>query len=82
MPLLIIMLLASALAVVFSKYESRSLFTAIQKQKENLDDYEVEWGQLQLELTTLTEENRIERVAKNHLKLSMPERNKTIYIKP
>ena len=47
-----------------------------------LDGYEVEWGQLQLELTTLTEENRVERVAQKQLKLRMPERKKIIYLRP
>jgi len=76
------MLLVSALAVVGSKYQTRLLFTAIQTQERRLDRYEVEWGQLQLELTTLTEENRVERVAKKRLKLRMPDREKIIYMKP
>jgi cell division protein FtsL len=79
---LLVVLLVSALAVVGSKYQSRSLFVAIQTQKVSLDEYEIEWGRLQLELTTLTEENRVERVAKKQLKLKMPDREKTIYIKP
>lgn len=79
---LLIVLLVSALAVIASKYQSRSLFIAIQSQEVSLDEYEVEWGQLQLELTTLTEENRVERVAKKQLKLTMPTREKIIYIKP
>ncbi len=76
------MLLVSALAVIMSKYQSRLVFIEIQKQEVLLDNYEIEWGQLQLELTTLTEENRVERVAKKKLKLSMPQREKTIYLKP
>lgn len=79
---LLVALLVSALAVIGSKYQSRSLFVAIQAQEISLDEYEIEWGQLQLELTTLTEENRVERVAKKQLKLRMPDREKTIYIKP
>jgi cell division protein FtsL len=79
---LLVVLLVSALAVVGSKYQSRSLFVAIQAQKVSLDEYEIEWGRLQLELTTLTEENRVERVATKQLKLKMPDREKTIYIKP
>lgn len=74
--------LLSALAVIGSKYQSRALFIAIQSQEVNLDEYEVEWGQLQLELTTLTEENRIEHVAKDQLKLLMPVRDSIIYLKP
>ncbi len=79
---LLIIFLISALAVIGSKYQSRSLFIAIQSQETSLDQYEVEWGQLQLELTTLTEENRVEQVAKKKLKLKMPVRGEIIYLKP
>ncbi len=58
------------------------MFIEIQKQEKMLDNYEVKWGQLQLEITTLTEESKIERISKNKLKLVMPQRQKTIYIKP
>ncbi|MCK5190795.1 MAG: cell division protein FtsL [Methylococcales bacterium] len=79
---LVALLLMTALAVIISKYHSRLVFIEIQKQEKMLDNYEVEWGQLQLELTTLTEENRIESVAKKQLKLRMPQREKIIYLKP
>lgn len=79
---LIVVLLASALTVIYSKYQSRLIFIEIQKQERALDQYEVEWGQLQLELTTLAELNRVEQVAREQLKLIMPLREKIIYIKP
>ncbi|NOR68668.1 MAG: cell division protein FtsL [Methylomarinum sp.] len=79
---LVVILMISALAVIQSKYHSRSLFIQIQAQEKMLDNYEIEWGQLQLELTMLTEENRIERVAKKQLKLEMPQRKEIIYLKP
>jgi len=79
---LVAMFVTSALAVIISKYHSRLIFIEIQKQEKMLDNYEVEWGQLQLELTMLTEENRVERVAKEKLKLRMPRRDKIIYLKP
>lgn len=75
-------LLASALAVIFSKYQTRRIFIEIQKKEKELDHYEVEWGRLQLELTMLTEENRVEVEAKKRLKLIMPDREKIIYLKP
>ena len=75
-------LLVSALAVIYSKYYSRQIFIEIQKQERTLDQYEMEWGQLQLELTTLTEYDRIERLARQQLKMVMPQREKIIYIKP
>ncbi len=77
-----IVLLLSALAVIYSKYYSRLIFIEIQKQERALDQYEVEWGQMQLELTMLAEQNRIELVAREQLKLVMPLREKIIYIKP
>jgi len=73
---LILALLVSALAVIYSKYQSRLIFIEIQKQERALDQYEVEWGQLQLELTTLAEQNRVEQVAREQLKLVMPLREK------
>ena len=78
----VIMLFLSALAVIYSKYYSRLIFIEIQKQERALDQYEVEWGQMQLELTMLAEQNRVELVAREQLKLVMPLREKIIYIKP
>ena len=77
-----VVLLLSSLAVVYSKNLSRLIFIEIQKQERALDQYEVEWGQMQLELTMWGEQNRLELVAKNELKLVMPLREKIIYIKP
>jgi cell division protein FtsL len=75
-------LLLSALAVIYSKYYSRLMFIEIQKQERALDQYEVEWGQMELELTMLAEQNRLEIVAQKELKLMMPLREKIIYLKP
>jgi len=79
---LLSVLLVSALAAIYSKYYSRQVFIEIQKQERILDQYEVEWSQLQLELTTLAEHDRVEQLAYRQLKLVMPLREKIIYIKP
>ena len=79
---LVSMLLVSALMVIYKKYNSRLIFIDIQKQEKILDQYEVAWGQLQLELTTLSEQNRVEQVAREQLRLVLPARDKIIYIKP
>lgn len=82
MSILISALLLSALMVIYKKYTSRLIFIEIQKHEKLLDQYEVAWGQLQLELTTLAEQNRVEQVAREQLKLVLPAREKIIYIKP
>lgn len=79
---LILVLASSALLMIYFKFQSRQLFIELQKKEHELDSYEEEWGQLQLELTTLTEQNRIEYFAANQLKLVMPLRESIIYLKP
>jgi cell division protein FtsL len=77
-----IVLLLTALAVIYSKYYSRLMFIEIQKQERALDQYEIQWGQMHLELMMLAEQNRVELKAQEELKLIMPLREKIIYIKP
>ncbi len=80
--ILVALLMLSAIAVIYSKYQSRLLFIEVQKKEKQLDDYEVEWGRLQLEVTTLTEENRVEIEARRQLSLTLPTQNKIVYIRP
>ncbi len=80
--ILLVALMMSALAVIYSKNYSRSVFIEIERHERSLDQYEVEWGQMQLELSTLAEQNRVEAIAKERLKLIMPPRESIIYIKP
>lgn len=72
----------SALAVVFSKYQSRMLFSEVQRLERKLDAYEVEWGQLQLEQKTWAEHSRIEQLARKRLNMVVPDREAIVYIKP
>lgn len=71
----------SAFAVVYTKHQTRVLFTEIQRLEAALDGYEVEWGQLQLELTTLAEHNRIEQKSRQ-MGLMLPEKDAIVYLKP
>ena len=78
---LVLILVISALAVIYSTYYSRRIFIEIDKQEKALDDYEVKWVQMQLEQTTLIEQNQVELAAKKR-KMMMPLREKIISIKP
>lgn len=80
--ILAVLTLLSAVAVIYSKYYSRQLFLDIQQQEKALEQYEVQWGQMQLELTMLADQNRVEVVARERLKLVMPVRDTIIYLKP
>ncbi len=82
MGVLLVTFLLSAMAVIYSKYYSRLIFIEIQQQEKTLAQYEVEWGQMQVELTMLLGQNHVETVAREQLKLVMPLREKIIYIEP
>jgi cell division protein FtsL len=73
---------ASALGVVYTKYRSRLLFAEVQRLEQELDAYDEEWGQLQLEQNTWAEHSRIERLAHGRLGMLLPPRESIIYIKP
>jgi cell division protein FtsL len=79
---LLVLVLVSALGVVYTKYRSRMLFAEIQLLEQELDGYEVELGQLQLEQNTWAERSRIERLARSKLGMVLPQREAIFYIKP
>ena len=80
--ILVFVVIGSALGVVYEKYLSRQLFTKIQQLEKRLDNYEIEWGQLQLEQTTWVTHGRVEKSARNDLGLVLPDRKSIVYLKP
>jgi cell division protein FtsL len=78
--LLIALLVASALGVIYAKYRSRMLFTEIQRLEQELEAYDVELGQLQLEQNTWAEHSRIEKLARSRLGMVLPLRDSIVYI--
>jgi cell division protein FtsL len=79
---LVFLVTISALAVVYTKYRNRVLYVKTQRLERQLEAYEIEWGQLQLEQTTWAEHNRIERLARRRLGLVLPQRDSIVYLKP
>ncbi len=74
--------MASALAVVYSKYQSRTLFVELQALNKARDAMDIEWGQLQLEQSTWTDNGRIEGIARSHLGMLVPETNQIVVVRP
>ena len=71
--MLLILLIVSALGVVYSSHYSRQLFHELKLQKQHKNDLETEWGQLLLEQSALSAHTRVEKAAKEHLDMSLPE---------
>jgi len=63
----------SAMALVYTRHESRKLFIELEQLTTDRDELNIEWGQLQIEQSTWATHARIERVATEELALSRPE---------
>jgi cell division protein FtsL len=63
----------SALALVYTKHESRKLFVELEALTHERDQLNIEWGQLQIEQSTWSTHARIEQVATEDLSLVRPE---------
>jgi cell division protein FtsL len=76
-PILLLMVFAvvcviSAIALVYTKHESRNLFVELEQLTTERDALNIEWGQLQIEQSTWATHARIERVALEELDLVRP----------
>ena len=67
MLILLLAVIVSAVGVVYSKHQGRKLFVELQALGYERDAMDVEWGQLQLEQSTLTTQGQVERAAHERL---------------
>jgi cell division protein FtsL len=65
-------LIACALMVVTSQHQARKLYVELQKEQELARQFEIEWGQLQLEQSTWAMHARIEKIAARNLGMRVP----------
>jgi len=76
--LLLVAALVCALGVVTSQHKARKLFQAMEVEQERARQLEVEFGQLQLELSTWATSPRIEKIAREKLRMATPETAKIV----
>ena len=70
--LLLAALIACALSLVTSRHQARQLFVELEHEQAFARGYEVEYGQLQLEQSTWAMPARIEKIAREQLKMQLP----------
>lgn len=63
----------SAMALIYTKHESRKLFVELEQLTNERDKLNIEWGQLQIEQSTWANHARIEQVATDDLSLLRPQ---------
>lgn len=78
---LLVAVLVSAISVVYVKHQSRRLFAESQELLREADRLNVEWNMLQLEQAAWSAHGRIERLARDRLKMHMPRRTDAVVLK-
>ncbi len=74
--------LASAVGCIYSKHQSRKLFTELQAMTEERDRLKVEWGRLQIEQGTWSTHARVERLAREHMGMRTPVASEILLVRP
>ena len=77
--LLLVAAIICALGVVTSQHKARKLFQDLEGEQDRARSLDVEWGQLQLELSTWATHPRIEKIAREKLRMHAPEPAKVIH---
>jgi cell division protein FtsL len=79
--LLLVTVVLCALSVVTSQHKARKLFIELQKEKEQAQQMDVEWGQLQLEQSTWATPARVEEVAVRKLQMQLPKNGQVQFVR-
>jgi cell division protein FtsL len=71
--LLLAIVVASALSLVTARHQSRKLFVELERAQADARGFETEYGKLSLEQSTWGMPARIEKIAREQLKMQLPD---------
>ena len=80
--ILLALLTACALGLVTSQHQARKLFAEIEREQERAKQFDVEWGQLQLEQSTWATHARVEKLAVQSLGMRVPPASRVQVVPP
>lgn len=80
--ILIAGILLSALGVVYATHENRMRYVQLQDLNRERDRLDVEWGRLQLEQSTWATHGRIEKVAREKLRMHSIDYGEVMIFRP
>jgi cell division protein FtsL len=70
--LLLALLVACGVSLVTSRHQARKLFVDLERGEAAARNYEIEYGQLQLEQSTWAMPARVEKIARTSLGMELP----------
>jgi len=79
---ILLLVVGSAVGVVYSKHKARKLFVELQALGNERDNMDIEWGQLQLEQSTLSTQGQVERAARDQLGMVSLSADNVVIVKP
>lgn len=82
LPLLWALLFVSAIGVVWTRHETRSLFIQLQQLNSQRDALDIEWGQLKIEQSAWATHGRVEQTARANLKMVIPKAEEVQLVQP
>jgi len=80
--LVLLAVIVTSVGVVYSKHQARKLFVELQALGNERDNMDIEWGQLQLEQSTLTTHGQVERAARDQLGMVNLSADNMVIVKP
>lgn len=78
--ILLLLVLTSSLAVVYTINEHRSSFSKFQQLEQQMHQLRLQWGQLLLEQASLATPARVEELAIQKLQMHLPEDKQTFVL--
>jgi len=78
----LLLVVITSVSVVYSKHQARKLFVELQALGNDRDNMDVEWGQLQLEQSTLSTQARVELKARDQLGMVSLSADNMVIVKP
>lgn len=79
---LLLLLMVTAVLVIYAKHQNRMLYTRLNELQQQRDDLNVDWGRLQLELSTWATHGRVESVARKQLGMRTLDYGEVVIVKP
>lgn len=78
---LAIAVIATAIACVYARHESRKQFSLLQQLIVQRDALEVNWGRLQIEQSTWSTHSRVEKLARSEMGMRNPAPDKIMVVR-
>lgn len=79
---LLLVAIVCALAVVTSQHRGRKLFQALEAEQDKVRQLDVEYGQLQIEMSTWATHPRVEKIARERLRMVVPAPQSGVSMQP